>query len=397
MKFSVLLPMLLLMAYVLLAEPGLGPLSNWLAVGVAADQDRSPASATVSSPDAERILKWVQDLDSDRFVDRELATTRLIQAGVAAIDPVIQALESNSLEVTTRGVHILQELALDSDLAISDAARKALEKVATPRVTSAARRAAEALARLDLIRHERALLDLKQLGAEVSESHSALGFQMIEQLSIEIGDQWRGTSADLARLTWLQSVDRLILSHPQCDDKTLAMVAQIPDLRALTIHSATVSKDGIAHLRHSDNLRTLNVLYCPIGDETVTRLGEIASLGSLRLFGTRVSAEGRGRLAQALPQTDIDVRGGAFLGIGCDPKRVGCIINTVRPGSAAEQGGLQVGDLIAKYEGQAVRDFDELTAAIAKNRPGDTVTVQIERGDQTIDKRLELGAWESLD
>ncbi len=397
MKPTVRLTFLLLITYPLLAELWPGFVPAGLAVGLAADQDQSPSPATVSSPDPDRILKWVQELDSDRFVERELATTRLIEAGTAAIAPVTQALESNNLEVTTRGVHILQELALESDLAISKAARAALEKVATPRVTSAARRAAEALSRLDLIRHERALLDLKQLGAVVDESHSPMGFQMIEQLSIEIGDQWRGKSTDLVRLTWLRSVDQLILSHPQCDDETLALVAQIPDLPALTIRRANVSNDGIAHLRHLDNLRTLNVLYCPIGDETVASLREIASLGRLRLFGTRLSAEGRERLVEALPQTEIDVRGGAFVGIGCDPTQPGCIINTVRPGTAAERAGLQVGDLIAKYEGQAVRDFEELTAAIAKNSPGETVTLQIVRGDQTIEKPLELGAWERLD
>lgn len=397
MKLTVRLTLLLLITYPLLAEPWPGLVPAGLAVGIAMAQDQSSATATASSPDRDRILKWVQDLDSDRFVERELATTRLIEAGSAAIGPVTQALDSNNLEVTTRGVHILQELALESDLAISKAARAALEKVATPRVTSAARRAAEALARLDLIRHERALLDLKQLGAVIDESHSPMGFQMIEQLSIEIGDQWRGKSTDLVRLAWLRSVDQLILSHPQCDDETLALVAQIPDLPALTIRRANVSNDGIAHLRHLDNLRTLNVLYCPIGDEIVASLREIASLGRLRLFGTRVSAEGRERLVEALPQTEIDVRGGAFVGIGCDPTQVGCIINTVRPGTAAERAGLQVGDLIAKYEGQAVRDFEELTAAIAKNRPGDLVTLQIVRGDQTLEKRMELGAWESLD
>ncbi len=397
MKPTVRLTFLLLITYPLLAEPWPGFVPAGLTVGIAADQDQSPSPATVSSPDPDRILKWVQELDSDRFVERELATTRLIEAGTAAIAPVTQALESNNLEVTTRGVHILQELALESDLAISKAARAALEKVATPRVTSAARRAAEALSRLDLIRHERALLDLKQLGAVVDESHSPMGFQMIEQLSIEIGDQWRGKSTDLVRLAWLRSVDQLILSHPQCDDETLALVAQIPDLPALTIRRANVSNDGIAHLRHLDNLRTLNVLYCPIGDETVASLREITSLGRLRLFGTRVSAEGRERLVEALPQTEIDVRGGAFLGIGCDPTQPGCIINTVRPGTAAERAGLQVGDLIAKYEGQAVRDFEELTAAIAQNSPGETVTLQVVRGDQTLEKPLELGAWERLD
>jgi hypothetical protein len=370
-----------------------------LATLAAAEVERAglQTPAAISQPDDQEILKWVRDLDSDRFLDRELATERLIMAGVAAVEPIVQALAANNLEVTTRGIHILQELALQSELATSEAARDALEKVAAPRVTSAARRAAEALARLDLVRHERALEDLKLLGAVVDSRQAPLGFQIIEQLSIEIGEHWRGKPADLVRLSWLRSVDQLIISHEGLDDQTLAIVAQMPELPSLTIRRAPISARGIEHLRPMSNLRTLNVLYCPIGDDSVESLEAMTNLTQLRLYGTNLTSRGRDRLVQVLRQAEIDVRRGAFLGIGCDPTQPGCFISTVRPNTAAEQAGLQVGDLIEKYEGKPIASFEELTAAISQNGPGDTVSVQIIRGDQTMTKKLKLGGWEQLE
>jgi hypothetical protein len=208
----------------------------WLVVPHAGLQSGLPTlAAEDSSTDRQDILNWVRDLDSERFVDRELATERLILSGADAIAPVFEALATNNLEVTTRGVHILQELALQSDLATSEAARAALEKVAAPRVTSAARRASEALARLDTIRHEKALEDLKLLGAVVDEHHAPLGFQIIEQLSIEIGERWRGQPADLVRLGWLRSIDQLVINRAEFDDESLSFVARMPDLPSLTI------------------------------------------------------------------------------------------------------------------------------------------------------------------
>jgi hypothetical protein len=353
-------------------------------------------AAEDSPTDRQDILNWVRDLDSERFVERELATERLILSGADAIAPIFEALATNNLEVTTRGVHILQELALQSDLATSDAARTALEKVAAPRVTSAARRASEALVRLDTIRHERALEDLKLLGAVVDEEHAPLGFQIIEQLSIEIGERWRGQPADLVRLGWLRSIDQLVIDRVEFDDQSLSFVARMPDLPSLTIRNARITARGIASLQQLTNLRTLNILYCPIDDQSLESLEALKGLSRLRLYGTNLTAAGRDRLVQALRQVDVDVRRGAFLGIGCDPHQLGCIISTVRPDTAAEKAGLQVGDSIEEYDGKRVGSFEELTAAIAQNSPGDTVSVQIVRGGQTMIKKLELGDWERL-
>ncbi len=51
-------------------------------------------------------------------------------------------------------------------------------------------------------------------------------------------------------------------------------------------------------------------------------------------------------------------------------------------------------DVILEYEGQKVTDYKSLTALIAGNIAGDTVTVKVVRDGQTLSKRVTLGEWE---
>ena len=147
-----------------------------------------PTSAPAAvAPSAEQIQHWIGQLNAERFVDREVATEKLISAGGAAVGPVLAAVAENNLEVTTRAVYILQELALSGDAAVSDAAHAALEKVAEPRLTSAARRARATLARLDLIRQERAIQELRRLGASVADRPAEMIFGYVEGYTVEFG------------------------------------------------------------------------------------------------------------------------------------------------------------------------------------------------------------------
>ncbi len=357
-----------------------------------------PSTAPASGPAGEEIVGWVQDLDSDRFLRREVATEQLIQAGREAIEAVVQALDTNNLEVTTRGVYVLQELALRPEEATADAARAALERVAQPRVTSAARRASEALARLDRIRHERAMTELQRLGATLGSQASVWGMQVVERLSIEIGESWRGEAADLARLRDLKNVDEVILNHTDVDDEVLRFVGQMGGLTVIRLRYARISDAGLEAIQSLEGLRRLSILYAPISDAAVPQLVALQNLNHLQLYGTELSESGGEQLAQGLPGAELDIRpGGGFLGIGTDPTRPGCVIYTVRSNTAAEKAGLRVNDVILKYDGTQVEDFTHLTSLIAENKPGDTVPIEIARGEQRLTKDVRLGDWERVD
>ncbi|HUK03730.1 MAG TPA: PDZ domain-containing protein, partial [Burkholderiales bacterium] len=70
----------------------------------------------------------------------------------------------------------------------------------------------------------------------------------------------------------------------------------------------------------------------------------------------------------------------------------GALVATVQPGSAAERAGLQVGDVIVKYEGKSIGAASELSAAVGQASPGDKVTLEVLRNGETREIGATLGA-----
>ena len=66
-------------------------------------------------------------------------------------------------------------------------------------------------------------------------------------------------------------------------------------------------------------------------------------------------------------------------------------IDSIIPGSAAEDAGLQPGDLIETYGKTRVFRYDDLRTATSEGERGELVPVQIRRGDGVIDAWLPRG------
>ncbi len=60
----------------------------------------------------------------------------------------------------------------------------------------------------------------------------------------------------------------------------------------------------------------------------------------------------------------------------------GVKVTQIAPGSPAEKAGLKEGDLIESVDGKSVASREELAAAIAAKKPGDAVTLRIDRNGQ---------------
>lgn len=69
----------------------------------------------------------------------------------------------------------------------------------------------------------------------------------------------------------------------------------------------------------------------------------------------------------------------------------GIVIVKVERDSAAAKAGLKRGDILLDVGGQAVNDCGELRQALSNHKPGDTVTLTIQRGDATRSLSAMLG------
>lgn len=70
----------------------------------------------------------------------------------------------------------------------------------------------------------------------------------------------------------------------------------------------------------------------------------------------------------------------------------GVRISDVTPGGAAEQAGLQAGDILLSYNEQAMTDLQVYSNLLRESSPGDTVRIEIQRGAQLLTVEAVLQA-----
>jgi len=69
----------------------------------------------------------------------------------------------------------------------------------------------------------------------------------------------------------------------------------------------------------------------------------------------------------------------------------GAVVASVTPGSGAEQAGLAQGDVITRIGGKDVTSAEDVTAAVADRKPGDTIDITIDRNGQTRTVTAKIG------
>lgn len=172
----------------------------------------------------------------------------------------------------------------------------------------------------------------------------------------------------------LSMFDRLVvvdLTSGEATDETLSYLAGMDDLKRLGLAGPEITDAGLEHLHGLADLRSLLLVNCP-----------------------RVSTQAVRELEKSLPAARIIVRGPALLGIAGARHPRGALVTAVQPGTAADRAGLRRGDVIVRFDGREVGDFEPLARLIAEKRPDDEVTIDIERdGGETVSVRISLGSW----
>ncbi|QDV13624.1 hypothetical protein CA51_35150 [Rosistilla oblonga] len=351
-----------------------------------------PAESSQPAADkdaAEQMQRWVSQLSSPQYRLRELATTRLRLAGLAAVPALEAGLQDGDLETTSQILSVLRQLSLQFDPQHQDRdlAWESLQRVATAGASSAATRAQLAMDEVRDDRKRRAVEVLTAAGVFIGFGEFHLASSVRNGYHMRIPKDWQGNVAAFSWLKWLHGVETVILSGDKITADVVRQVASVPDLKNLDIRDTTVDVEDLQGLTDLKRLDLFQLVNVPAGDELIDTLAQLPLRRELILFGTDISLEGSERLKTLFPNLNIQCRGG-FLGVRCSPLNPNCEVGTVEPNTAAAEAGVQSGDVIIKFGQYDVKSFADLQSAIAKHTAAEkSIPMQINR---IVEEQVEV-------
>jgi hypothetical protein len=104
----------------------------------------------------------------------------------------------------------------------------------------------------------------------------------------------------------MQGTTYLDLKSTGATDGDLALIEGWSELRALCLDGTKITDDGLAYLRGLSKLQSLSLERTTVSDRGLEKLCTLLSLKRINLFGSRVTREGAGMLAAALPEAAVE-------------------------------------------------------------------------------------------
>lgn len=93
----------------------------------------------------------------------------------------------------------------------------------------------------------------------------------------------------------------------------------------------------------------------------------------------------------ALLAQEEDATTGAWLGVTLTENEGAVMILRVTPGSPASASGLLIGDVVEAIDGETIESVDELVEIVQGHKPGDEVTLGVQRYGKSLDINVTVG------
>jgi hypothetical protein len=237
------------------------------------------AEASETPASAEQIAIWIRQLDDNAYSVRESASKNLLKSGKAVIGPVAKAAVGNSVEVTSRTIHVLEELASSDDVATVE---EAIEALLT-------------LARSDQPAAPRARKALRNYQYRIVGMLERCGAQIDFREDLVVGVDFNGAKVlkgYLHLLHELPDLEHLSFSTPLMDDERLAELQGLPRLWDLYLYRSNVSDAGLKYLKTFPSLRRVPMGETRVTDKGLVHLKDLTQLEYVGLRGNRVTDDG---------------------------------------------------------------------------------------------------------
>ncbi len=216
------------------------------------------------------IAKAIQDLGSNKFVNRQEAFNTLVGVVAVAIGALEKTASTGNLEISTRCVEALVQIAGDKDS--FEAALAALERLSADPTSKVANLAKGHVTKLTMTDEDHAVAALTAAGARIFRGRDGDVFSVRVQRDREM--------AFLRFLPTLRSVDLFGAGVTDAGMESLASVKQTSNL---SLMQTAVTARGLRHLKEMESLDALSLMDTSITAEGWRTVGDIGSLRRLSL------------------------------------------------------------------------------------------------------------------
>lgn len=327
------------------------------------------------------IKSWIEDLGSDNYSTRQVAALRLTKCKEDAIPFLTEAASIATGEKSDRLFQFLSSVASDPYSDSGKLAFESLNELAASRTTGKAIRAEKILRVIGAEQREAAIRLLDTLKVSLRDRElQVMSSRIYMKQPLVIDRKFTGTADDLACLKWLTDVEFVRLEGTQISQQVLKHVIALPHLKKLQLIETNLNVEDLAILKDAPDLDLLELVYSPIGDESVDLLLKLPVWGNLYLFGTKLSSSGQQSLRSQLEGVELFMSRGGFLGVQANGNSP--VINEVVRGGAAEAAGLRKNDRMLSVNGVPIQLFDDLRKELAKFADGESVVIEIERKER---------------
>lgn len=355
---------------------------------------QSPVDPSAARLDRDQrpIEYWLEQLDSDQFSHRQLASRQLNRLGNEAVKPLMQATQSGKLELTQRALGILQSLASAQAPDDEGGAWAALNELVNQGSGSAAVGARAAIDDLRRERESQAYNKLSAAGVQIGFREFVIHSRSINnQEVVWIDKKWKGDLKALSWLRWVKRIEYALIEGDAVRQEVLQQVVKMPDLRTIVMRDATVRDDIFSPLGELSRIDELEFRYVRLSLEDAEKIARLPVRVSLGLMGTGIPLEGKQQIIDAMPNLRLEYKEGGFLGVICSSFSPRCQIDGLKAGGAAANAGLETGDVIIAFDGEPIRTFDDLQAQIARHPAGAQVSISYERAGEIGTVTVTLG------
>lgn len=98
------------------------------------------------------------------------------------------------------------------------------------------------------------------------------------------------------------------------------------------------------------------------------------------------------QLARTEDREDEAGRSRAYVGATFADEATGCRLSAVEASGGASKAGLKAGDLVLKVEGREIKVSASFWRWVAETAPGETLKVEVKRGDKVLSVDLKIEA-----